>query len=257
MKKKTPIKTTEIADRIGWLMQKLWRGSQTAMAADLGVTQGTIGNVLARRRKPGRMLLAALASHPLVNESWLHNGLGSPLVMEATGAGSEAALPIAREPFGGFPEQHPEYLAEVLHPVPRRLYRPSRYWVHIDRDDHPLALAPSFAVQNGDWILMEPDQANWPKDLRGKHCLASVTIATAGTRFVYCQDVSAPDGTGSTLDFNFLGQLQEELDDTESLKHEGKELRYIDTGRISSPSGHSRKSSVTVVAIPIYRCGDL
>ena len=88
MTTKTP-DTATVTGRIAWLMQKLWRGSQTEMAAYLGVAQGTIANVLSGRRTAGRVLLSKLAAHPLVNDKWLHEGSGSPLLQEASGVGSE------------------------------------------------------------------------------------------------------------------------------------------------------------------------
>ena len=190
MAKRKTDEAESLPSRIDWLMKKLWRNSQTAMANDLGVAQSTIANVLARRRKPGRPLISALAAHPLVNESWLKSGSGPPLLLEATGAGGEIALPIARRFFAGLPLDHSDCLAEVLYPVPRRLYRDSRYWIHVEGVGHPFVSIKSSGIRQGDWILMEPDREEWPQDLRRTFCLAAATI-DGDERFFCCRNIAA------------------------------------------------------------------
>ena len=255
---KRPHDTKTLPGRMAWLLEKLWRGSQTAMAADLEVTQGTIANVLAGRRKPGRTVLSALTAHPLVNEDWLREGRGAPLVLEATGAAGEAALPLARELFAGMPEDHPECLAEVLYPVPRRLYRASRYWLHIDEPGHPYASDPKSPVQAGDWVLMEPDSSSWPNDLRSRLCIAQIA-SPEGNQLLCCQDLESPDGTGTTTNFDFLGQLPSGVESTDSHGPHGREQRVIDLGaqKETDSPGREREVVVEVVAVAVYRCGDL
>lgn len=238
-------------------MAKLWMGHQTRMAADLGVSQGTIANILAGRRKPGRVLLSALAAHPLINENWLREGVGAPLISEATGAGGEAALPIARQLFGGLPDDHPECLAELLHPVSRRLYRRSRYWIHIDGPEHPFARNAKLPVQVGDWVLMESDPENWPGDLGGKLCLSRIEACT-GEELVLCVNDTAKTGSGTTVDFDFLGQLGTEIDDATSLCRDGRPLRNVELTKPQSKSSAClRRPPVRVLAVALHRCGDL
>jgi len=256
-KKSTVQDTSTLVGRLAWLMEKLWRGSQTAMATDLGVTQGTIANILAGRRKPGRALLSALAGHPLINADWLFDGVGPPLMPGATGTGEEAALPIARKLFAGLPDDHPDCLAEVLHPVSRRLYRRSRYWIHIDGPEHPFARTPKSPVQAGDWVLMEPDSGNWPDDLRGKLCLSQVA-SSDGDLLICCRNDAATNGCGTTIDFDFLGQLSPGIEDVNSLHRDGRLLRNTDlTTEGTNSSGVVKRLPVRVVAVAIHRCGDL
>jgi hypothetical protein len=70
------------AERVKWLLNKLWAGHQTRMADDIGVNQSSIGNVIHGRREPGRAMLMSIASVPLVNPAWLLTGEGSPLILE-------------------------------------------------------------------------------------------------------------------------------------------------------------------------------
>jgi transcriptional regulator with XRE-family HTH domain len=255
--KNTSGDTSNLEGRLAWLMEKLWRGSQTAMASDLGVTQGTIANILAGRRKPGRSLLSTLAGHPLINSDWLLDGVGSPIVLEATGAGGEAALPIARKLFAGLPDDHPDCLAEVLHPVSRRLYRRSRYWIHTDGPEHPFARTPKSPIQAGDWVLMEPDSGNWPDDLRGRLCLSQV-VSSDGDLLFCCRNDAATNGCGTTIDFDFLDQLPPEIEDAKALYHEGRLKRgFPSAAEPAACPGQARRLPVQVVAVAIHRCGDL
>ena len=246
-----------VSGRVAWLMEKLWRGSQTEMSAYLGVTQGTIANILAGRRKPGRTLLPALAAHPLVNEQWLREGVGSPLLPEATGPVGEAALPIAQKLFAGMPHEHPDCLAEVLHPVSQRLCRRSRSWIHVDEPHHPFAADPKLPLRVGDWLLMEPDSSNWPDDLRGKPCLANVKLSDRRL-LGCCRGETSTAVSKTTHDFDFLGQLPEGIEDHKSLFHEGRLKSNIDLDQPAT-TRHPRlkRLPVKVVAVGIYRCGDL
>lgn len=87
-----------LKSRIAWLMGKLWMGSQTKMAAALGVSQSTIANILAGRRKPGRILLSALAAYPSVNENWLRHGVGAPIMSVEIEAQPRRPLSLSPRP---------------------------------------------------------------------------------------------------------------------------------------------------------------
>ncbi len=248
----------EVRDRLHWLMDKLWRSSQTAMARDLGVTQGTIGNILAGRRKPGRVLLDGLASHPLVNEEWLRSGDGPPLLVDSPVDAGELALPIARELFAGGPYDSPECLEPVLYPVSRRLYRRSRYWLRVDSQNHPFANTPNMPVREGDWVLLESDRHAWPKDLRGKGCVIRVR---GETELLCAMNVSSVKGRGMTSDYRHVGPHGNPNITAEVSGERKGRKRVIDL--VDSESAKPDKvenvevKNVEVVAVAIYRCGEL
>lgn len=242
--------------RIGWLMEKLWGGSQTKMAEDLGLSQGTIANVLSGRRKPGRALLATVAAHPLVNEDWLREGTGRPLVLEATDAAGQSTLPIAKTIFPGMPDDHPDCLQDVCYAVPRHLYRRSRYWMSIDDPSHPFAKEPTLAIQAGDRVLMEPDQGNWPRDLRGKLCLVEVSLPEGGLLFL-CRNVEAKNGIGTTWDLDFLEQPMGDIEDHRALFHEGRPKRGFPGSESGKKNENLKRRPFQLKAVAIYRCGEL
>ncbi len=250
-------KSNTLLDRIHWLMAKLWNGSQTKMAADLDVAQSTIANVFAGRRNPGRALLATLAAHPLVNEEWLRKGIGPPLLPEATTPTGEVALPIALALFSGMPDEHPDCLAELLHPVFRRLYQRSRYWIHLDDPNHPFVKMPELSMRIGDWVMMESDPENWPDDLRGKLCLVEVKMPKVSL-LLLCKKHHAPDGVGTTWDFDFLEQHHTEMEDEKALYHEGRLKKDYDLGDESKSKPQIlKKLPASVQAVAIYRCGEI
>ena len=161
-------KLSEVALRIGWLLKKVWQGSQTKMARDIGVSQSVISHVVVGRQEPGRKLLAAIASNPLVNSRWLITGEGEPLVAQFTEPGRRA-LYVATGLFEGLPEEHSECLGSMLE-VPLRLYRATRYWVEIPADCS-LVSDNSLKIAAGDLVLFEPDRHGWPVDLKGHPCI--------------------------------------------------------------------------------------
>src|SRR5688572_1182116 len=95
------------AERLQFVLRKIWGGSQTRMARDTGISQSAISNVVTGRQQPGRHILAAVASHPLIDAAWLLTGVGMPIVGTAA---DEPVLPITRALFEGPPEAHSELL---------------------------------------------------------------------------------------------------------------------------------------------------
>ncbi len=238
-------------------MEKLWAGSQTKMAADLGPSQGTIANVLAGRRKPGRTLLSALAAHPLINDQWLRDATGPPLLPEATTPAGEAALPIAHKPFVGVPEENPGCLAEELYPVSRRLHRRSRYWVHLDAVHHPCVKDPKLPLRLGDWLLMEPDASNWPESLHGLPCLTEIKLPDKHI-LLFCRGEKSTANSKSTYDFDFLGQLPDAIKDASPIYYKGRLKRdVVLDDAIKTEGSKLNRLPVKVVAVGIHRCGDL
>lgn len=241
-----------VAGRIRLLLNKVWLGSQTAMARDVRVRPGSISNVVTGKRKPGRAIIAAISAHPLVNVRWLLHGTGSPLRTDDDP--TEAALPVASRPFAGSPQENPDVLPGELYAVPRRLARPSRYWLRMDIG-HPLTRDADLKIAVGDFVLFESDREGWPKDLTRKPCLLACVIDGATTfRFARC-NVSCPSGVD---DFSVLDVLHA----ANAPATCNRELRNIQldetstTADQSKPSASATKPSIRIEAVAIFRCGD-
>lgn len=164
----------QASQRLAWLRDHLWNGSQVNMANEMKIHQGSLSNLLNGKRVPGYRLLNKIAQHPRINRTWLLTGEGRPLIdMTVVPESSELALPVARIPFDGLPIENSQCLERFLLPVHRSLYRPSRYWVPITAE-HALTLDASLRLGRGDWVLFEPDTSYWPQNLDGHPCLVEL-----------------------------------------------------------------------------------
>ena len=155
-----------VNDRVNWLLQKLWFGSQTRMAKEIGLSQSAISNVVSGKRAPGRSLLTAISVHPLVNPDWLLTGRGEPLT--GTASTAEEMLPLARHLLPGPPEKCRSLLTGEHVPTTKFDYRPSRYWLELDP-----AEPPPPGLEPRDRLLLETDRS-WlkrPAMLRGCPCI--------------------------------------------------------------------------------------
>jgi len=227
------------AERVMLLLKKVWSNSQTRMAAEIGMSQSAISNVVTRRQQPGRKLLAAIAAHPLVNANWLLTGDGDPIVVLGSGVGCRA-LYVAERLFGGRPEDHGDCLGTMVE-VPTKYYRPTRYWVEIS-PDNILIRAEMLKIAVGDFVLFEPDRDGWPTDICGHPCI--VTDKAKKLQFAWVTSVRR-----STVEVEGLA--------TEPITARGKPKRAIDLGRPKSPRQKETDSIMlkSVVAVGVYRCG--
>lgn len=242
--KETP-DTNTIPGRIVWLLEKLWHGSMTAMAKDIGLHPSSIGNVVHGRRAPGREILAAVGAHALVNSEWLMHGTGKPIRTDESDT-VEIGLPIASRPFAGLPSQNPDALEEVLFPVSRRLHRPSRYWVRI-AGDHPFTRDDQLKIAPGDMVLFEPVQERWPKALVGKPCLLRVVLKEGEQMLVYGRCLSAD--VRCATDVKIYSPSRGDLPNKE-INDQTRE-RSIQIDDVPLPPS----APVHAVALAIYRCG--
>jgi transcriptional regulator with XRE-family HTH domain len=154
-----PDKTTA-AERVVWLLRKLWGGSQTKMAADTGISQTAISNVITGRRAPGRKFLLAVASHPLVSAAWLLTGEGDRLLALGSESASNAPmLPVASRLLLGPIHEHREHLSGTYMPVSRPDFARSRYWLHVTTSEWARG-----DVAAGDALLVETDPV-WLQNL--------------------------------------------------------------------------------------------
>lgn len=161
-------KLSDTAERVDWVLKKVWGGSQTRMAEEIGVSQSAISNVVTGRQEPGRKFLASVAGNSLINSTWIITGQGDPLVTLGSEAGRRAAY-VARQLFEGRPDEHGDCLGHMLE-VPLPFYRPSRYWLQVDGTS-PLIEAEQLRIAVGDIILFEPDPTGWPTDLAHHPCV--------------------------------------------------------------------------------------
>jgi transcriptional regulator with XRE-family HTH domain len=161
-------KLNETAQRVDWVLKKVWSGSQTRMAEDIGVSQSAISNVVTGRQQPGRKLLAAVSSNSLINSTWLITGEGDPLITLGTEPGRRA-LYVARRLFEGHPEDNGDCLGSMME-VPIPYYRPSRYWMQV-HSDSPLVNHEPLKIAVDDFVLFEPDQSGWPEHVVDHPCI--------------------------------------------------------------------------------------
>ncbi len=243
--------------RIKWFQQKLWSGSQSRMAADLGVSQGALSNVLLGKRSPGPKILSALAAHPVVNADWLTTGDGDALLTRPEQSGiAEIGLPVAKQLFFGLPFDHPSHLEDYLYPVRRKLFRPSRYWVEIDASS-PLCADKHLKIGAGDHVLFEPDAEGWPADTRGYPC---IVLGGRGKKkwLAFGKLVKTAQQVRDADDVELLGtDLSGARDDSQD-KVPGSDRFYrvteIDSELFQQPARHV-PGALKVAAVGIYRCG--
>ena len=122
--------------RVSWLLRNVWDGNRAAMARDVGVSHTAINRVVSGERTPGRVLLTAISGHPKVNPGWLLTGEGEPLLAEREESPVGGwALPIAKRPLPGPPQENMTLLSGESFPVARPYYVRSRYWLEIQESD--------------------------------------------------------------------------------------------------------------------------
>lgn len=235
------------AERLQFVLRKIWGGSQTRMARDTGISQSAISNVITGRQQPGRHILAAVASHPLVNAAWLLTGTGTPIVGDAA---DEPMLPVTRALFEGPPDAHSDLLQSYFYPVPRRQFKATRYWFEID-EEHPYVSDAELKIAAGDKVLFETDRSSWPQDVRGFPCIVRVGGPKSST-LVFGRSLHAVDGTGTSADFRlYVYERSREA-------AEGRGLRQLllpDEKVVTvKPRARVRQRAVAV-AVGIYRCG--
>ncbi len=231
-------KLTEAAQRVEWVLKKVWNGSQTRMAADIGVSQSAISHVLTGRQQPGRKFLAAVSSNSVINSTWLITGEGDPLVTQITEPGRRA-LYIARRLFEGHPEDNGDCLGTMLE-VPIRFYRPSRYWYEV-APGSPLTSYDGLRIRIGDYVLFESDRRAWPPSLVDHPCI--VRTSEDGLQFDH-----------------ILNQYGDQIEtrrrhSKEPIKDEhGRYYRSIQEDDHEASDSHTLKIS-DIMAVGIFRMG--
>jgi hypothetical protein len=158
--------------RIRWVLNNLYRGNQSHMAAAMGMSQSLISRVANGRQGAGPEFLDALKRLPGLNPNWVDSGEGEPLLPPTRGT-----LPIARGILPGEPAAYPELQTGERHPVAEAFERPSRYWVRLLPGAKVLQIR-EVALLSGDLLLFEADRAVWEGRLNeytGQLCGVSIS----------------------------------------------------------------------------------
>ena len=162
---RTPTDTSTAGGRIKFLLDAKWRGQQREMARAVGVAQPSLSRVVNGVQEPGRRLLAKIAAHPEIGDTWLYTGQGSPFV--APGQLQPSAgptLPVSSTILPGPAEACLHMLTGAHFPVSTFHFRVSRYWLKVAEGD-PITRDDAWRVLAGDLLLAESDSRYWLDDL--------------------------------------------------------------------------------------------
>jgi len=187
------------------------RGSQSALAKKLGVSQPAISRVAAGEQLPSGKLILALTKHTRLNLDWLFTGRGDKLLAEG---GGSVKVPVADRPLPGAPEQHRDLLNEEYLAGCGVSLTPSMYWLRVQRND-PITGAADQKIRPGDLILLETDRSRFPKVDQIFQELWVVRLKIKGEIQHRLAEVTYTDGgrmDADTFDLGeFNNQMQEEI----------------------------------------------
>jgi hypothetical protein len=163
--KKTKKATTQsgwdtAAARIRWLLENYWQNNRLAMSREIGVSHTAINKIANQQREPGRRVLELIAAHPKVNPAWVLSGEGEPFLEPPSGGAG--AVPVARVPLPGAPQQHAKMLTGDTLDISQRCTR-STYWLRLCKDE-PILKDQRRGFHQGDMLLMETDRREFPAE---------------------------------------------------------------------------------------------
>jgi hypothetical protein len=157
--------TSTSRGRITFLLDARWRGQQREMARAVGVAQPSLSRVVNGVQEPGRRLLAKIAAHPEVSDTWLYTGRGSPFVAPGQlQLSAGPSLPVSSTILPSLPDACLHMLTGDLYPVSAFHFRVSRYWLRVAEGD-PITRDDAWRVLAGDLLLVESDNTYWLDDL--------------------------------------------------------------------------------------------
>lgn len=165
------------AGRVRWVLEKLFGGSQSRMAAAFGLSQAAISNVLRGQRIPGREMLMVIGSHPLLSLSWMLTGDGEPIEKLDEKKSQADALPIVDRPLPSSPGLSRSLLSGEHYPTARHFVSPTRYWLRV-QPVHLAHLPDDPDVRPGVMLLIETDKSLWRANVETLN--GRVTIVCAG-----------------------------------------------------------------------------
>jgi len=142
------------SQRLVYLLDKLWKGNRSAMAADCGCSQGAVSHVATGRRQAGQRLLSLIAVDPRVNGSWLLTGEGQPLLTMTYADRRAARLLISDQLLPVLNDRVHALLSGESVDVAEGVASPSRYAFRIPAG-HTVLTADDSALRVGDLLLIE------------------------------------------------------------------------------------------------------
>ena len=158
-----------IRERIQWLLETLFGGSQAAMARAAGVSPSLVSRVVSRGLMPGAQLVAGLASHPAINRQWLVEGTGPPLTQAEESVG-DPLLPVSETLLHDSPHRCAGMFVGAR-PTARLYYAISRYWYLVS---DPATTPRMLNCESGDLLLVDTNVSRYRvptslKELRVLH----------------------------------------------------------------------------------------
>lgn len=138
------------SERVATLVDLLFDGNQNRAARRLGISHSLVSRVVRGNRAPSEQLLKLLSALPGVNQRWLLEGLGEPLL-----EGERGTLPVSLHLLPGPPSKYSQFFSGDRHPIAPSADRISRYWYRIPKSC-PLLTDPS--LRPGDYLLIETDR---------------------------------------------------------------------------------------------------
>jgi hypothetical protein len=142
------------SERLVYLLDKLWRGNRSAMAADCGCSQGAISHVATGRRQVGQRLLSLVAADSRVNGSWLLTGEGQPLLTMTFADRQACRLLISEQLLPTLNDQVRALLSGESVDVAEGAASPTRYAFRIPAG-HAVLTADDAALHCGDLLVIE------------------------------------------------------------------------------------------------------
>ena len=118
--------------RVAWLLNRIWAGSQSAMARDVGISQSTVSRVVSNQLDLSPRFLRLLAKDPRVNAAWIHEGVGQPL-QESTA--DDSTLPIFNRLLSAAELTSAAVPSAERQPVASELCLPARYFLRLNGSD--------------------------------------------------------------------------------------------------------------------------
>ncbi len=144
-------------DRVRWLLEVIFAGNRSQMAAVVGCTSSYITKIAQKSQNPGSDVLEGLAKDKRINSQWLISGLGDPLRGDqGQSRGGGWPIPILNSLLTE-PLTQPSALgATGFWPVGGHEYAVTRYFYRLQIEDR-LIYRPQASLQTGDMLLLETD----------------------------------------------------------------------------------------------------
>lgn len=158
-----PPRLSPLAARVKAILDVVFGGHQSRMAAVVGCSQPMISRVVSGKQEPGPQLIASLAQLNGVKPNWIYSGKGSPVPggdIVTAESGAQPMLPVLWHPdfWFGSVNRLPADMIDEWYPVSPDLYRATRYWLKVEKGwDFTEAKLKRLSLAIGDLLLVETD----------------------------------------------------------------------------------------------------